>query len=179
MIAIPRAAVAAATPPLAGPTLPVCAGPIAPRNARRAPRRRRPVAGAVVVACAALAVGCGDDGLPQRITSGQESDLHTLVDRGRTAAAAGDLAATQAALQRLDAEVRALRERGALGADRAKELLKISAVTKLKATRTLQPAAPAETVVAPPAQAAAPPAVAPAGKPPKGHGKTKRHKKGD
>ena len=51
-----------------------------------------------VAACAALAVGCGGDGLPQRITPAQESDLHTLVDRGRAAAAAGDLAATRAAL---------------------------------------------------------------------------------
>ncbi len=132
-----------------------------------------------VAACAALAVGCGGEGLPQRITPAQESDLHTLVDRGRGAAAAGDLAATRAALDRLDAEVRALRDSGALDDGRAAELLKISAVTELKATRALRPAVPSTTVAAPPAAGTTPPAAAPPARSrPKGRGKAKDRKPG-
>lgn len=133
--------------------------------------------GAAVIACAALALGCGDDDPATRITPAQASDLHTLVDRGRTAAAAGDLDATRAALERLDAEVRALRDSGALDGGRAAELLKISAVTKLKAARTLRPAtpaAPATSVAAPPAATTSPPA----GKKPKGKAKGKGKKGG-
>ena len=134
--------------------------------------------GAAVMACATLALGCGDDDPAARITPAQESDLHTLVDRGRAAAAAGDLDGTRTALDRLDAEVRALRDSGALAGDRAAELLKISAVTKLKAARTLQPAAPAP-VPAAPAAATSPAAVPPTGRKPtakakaKGNGKAK------
>lgn len=140
---------------------------------RSGPRRSTLLA---VIACSALAIGCGGGGLGQRLTPGQESDLHTLIERGRTAAVAGDLAATHAALERLNTEVRALREKGALGDDSAAELLKISAVTELKATRTLQPAAPAApaTVAAPPAAATSPAASPPAGKKAKGKAKGKK-----
>jgi len=132
--------------------------------------------GAAVIACATLALGCGDDNPETRITPAQESDLHTLVARARTAATAGDLDATRAALDRLDAEVRALRDSGALDDGSAAELLKISAVTKLKAARTLQPAAaaaPATTVTAPPTAGTRPAASPPAGKKPKGKAKGK------
>jgi hypothetical protein len=132
--------------------------------------------GAAVMACATLALGCGDDDPVARITPAQESDLHTLVERGRTAATAGDLDGTRTALDRLDAAVRALRDSGALAGDRAAELLKLSAVTKLKAARTLQPAAPAP---APPAAATSPAAVPPAGQKPKAKAKGKgKGKKG-
>jgi len=132
--------------------------------------------GAAVMACATLALGCGDGDPATRITPAQESDLHTLVDRGRAAAAAGDLDGTRTALDRLDAEVRALRDSGALAGDSAAELLKISAVTKLKAARTLQPAAPAP---APPAAATSPAAAPPAGQTPRGKAKGKgKGKKG-
>ena len=133
--------------------------------------------GAAVIACATLALGCGGDDPGARITPAQASDLHTLVERGRAAAATGDLDATRAALDRLDAEVRALRGSGALDDDRAAELLKISAVTKLKAARTLPPAAPAApatSVAAPPAATASPAA----GQKPKGKGKAKGKKGG-
>ena len=132
--------------------------------------------GAAVIVCATLALGCGDDARRARITPAQESDLHTLVDRGRSAAAAGDLDTTGVALQRLDAAVRALRDSGALDDERAAELLKISAVTKLKAARTLQPAAAAT----PPAPAAATSSTAPPAAGKKFKGKAKRKgKKGD
>ena len=129
--------------------------------------------GAALLACATLALGCGDGGSGARITPAQESDLHTLVDRGRAAAAAGDLDATHVALDRFDAEVRALRGSGALDDDSAAELLKISAVTKLKAARALPPAAPA-----PPAAATRPAAAPPAGQEPARQGKAKAKGKG-
>lgn len=118
--------------------------------------RRRLIRSAITAAagaCLALTAGCGGDGLPSQLTPGQRADLHTLVGQARTAAGAGDLAGTNAALQRLKARVRTLRDDGALGKDRAAELLKYAAVAELKAARTVR--APVATP-APPAPAPAP-----------------------
>ncbi len=103
--------------------------------------RRRLIRSAVAAgagACLALTAGCGGDGLPSQLTPGQRADLHTLVGQARTAAGAGDLAGTNAALARLKARVRTLRDDGALGEDRAAELLKYAAVAELKAARTVR-----------------------------------------
>lgn len=119
-------------------------------------RRRllRSAAAAATGACVAFTAGCGGDGLPSQLTPGQRADLHTLVDQARTAAGAGDLAATNAALARLKARVRTLRDDGALEDDRAAELLKYVAVAELKAARTVR--VPVATAPAPPAPAPTP-----------------------
>ena len=134
MITVTLVALAAALP-RAGPTAHVdvagAAGPMRRRLLRSA------VAGGAG-ACLALTAGCGGDGLPSQLTPGQRADLHTLVGQARTAAGAGDLAGTNAALARLKARVRTLRDDGALGEDRAAELLKYAAVAELKAGRTVR-----------------------------------------
>jgi len=124
--------------------------------------RRRLIRSAVAAgtgACLALTAGCGGDGLPRQLTPGQRADLHTLVGQARTAAGAGDLAGTNAALARLKARVRTLRDDGALGKDRAAELLKYAAVAELKASRTVRapeatPPTPAPTPAPEPDDAA-------------------------
>ncbi|MEA2193721.1 MAG: hypothetical protein QOG42_155 [Solirubrobacteraceae bacterium] len=124
---------------------------------RRALCRSAAVAGAF--ACLALPAGCGDGGLPRQLTPGQRADLHTLVGQARAAAAAGDLGATQAALQRLAARVRTLRDDGALEKGSAAELLKHGALAELKAAHTIAP--PPAAVTPPPAAPPAPSATAP------------------
>ncbi len=126
--------------------------------------RRALLRGAVAVSAAgglALTAGCGGDGLPRALTPGQRADLHTLVGQARTAAGAGDLATTDAALERLKARVRTLRESGALDKAQAAELLKYAALAELKAQTTLRAAAQT-----PPAAVTPPPAPAPAAEPP-------------
>ena len=121
--------------------------------------RRRLIRSAVAAgagACLALTAGCGGDGLPSQLTPGQRADLHTLVGQARTAAGAGDLAGTNAALARLKARVRTLRDDGALGKDRAAELLKYAAVAELKAARTVRAPVATPAPPAPPAPAPAP-----------------------
>ena len=120
---------------------------------------RSTVTAAAAGACLALTAGCGGDGLPSQLTPGQRADLHTLVGQARTAAGAGDLAGTNAALARLKARVRTLRDEGALGKDRAAELLKYAAVAELKAARTVRapeatPPTPAPTPAPEPDDAA-------------------------
>jgi hypothetical protein len=152
---------------------------------RRTARRTALATG--TVACLLFAAGCGDGGLPRELTPGQQADLHALVSQARTAAGAGDPAATQAALERLQARVRSLRDSGAIEADRAAALLKYSALAELKAAHTIAPPPP------PPAPAADAPAPAPAAVTPppaaatatpraarkaKGHGHGKRAKPG-
>jgi len=125
----------AAALPRVGPTVDVDVAGAA------GPMRRRLIRSAVAAgagACLALTAGCGGDGLPSQLTPGQRADLHTLVGQARTAAGAGDLAGTNAALARLKARVRTLRDDGALGEDRAAELLKYAAVAELKAGRTVR-----------------------------------------
>ena len=139
----------------------------------------------------ALAAGCGGDGLPRELTPGQRADLHTLVGQARTAAGAGDLAATNAALARLKARVRTLRESGALDGDDATELLKYAALAELKAGATIRapvapPAAPTpppapDPAIEPPAAVTPPPAATAPGKAkkPKGDGRGKGAKQDD
>jgi hypothetical protein len=130
-----------------------------------------------------LCTGCGDGGLPPQLTPGQRADLHTLVGQARTAARGGDLAGTQAALHRLDARVRQLRDDGALDGDTAGELLQHSTLAGLKARATLKPAAageaPATTTPPPPVAAPPPPpAAASLGKAPKGKARGRAKKAG-
>jgi len=124
---------------------------------------RRSLMRCAVAAVAAVwlsgTTGCGGNGLPHEVTPGQRADLHTLVGQARTAAGAGDLAATSAALARLKARVRMLRASGALEGAHAAELLKYAALAELKAQVTIRAQArPAPAVTPPPAS---PPAVTP------------------
>jgi ribosomal protein S20 len=153
---------------------------------------------AAAALCLAFGAGCGGDGLPRQLTPGQRADLHTLVAQARTAAGADDLAATNAALARLEERVRALRESGAIDKEHAAKLLKYAALAELKAAHTVAPpVTPAATNPAPPASPPPPAAVQPApavtpppppargggagagkAKKPKGQGRGKGAKKG-
>ena len=97
--------------------------------------------------------GCGDD-TPQ-LAPIERKELHAFVDRARSAATARDLAATTAALEALQARVRALRQAGRIDRETAERLLKYSAIAQLRARSTLGSEAPA----APAAEAADPRAV--------------------
>ena len=81
--------------------------------------------------------GCGDR-RPQ-LAPIERTELHRFVDRARSAARAGDLPATSAALEALQARVRELRAGGRVDRDTAEQLLKYSAVTQLRARQTLAP----------------------------------------
>ena len=123
---------------------------------------------ALALAGALAATGCGDT--KAQLAPIERDELHGFVDRARTAARAKDPTATHAALEALQARVRELRGAGRLDREAAEQLLKYSAVTQLRARRTLgsaPPAAPAaqaesELPVAPPAEAAPDPSAAPA-----------------
>ena len=83
--------------------------------------------------------GCGDTAAP--LAPIERGELHGFVERARTAARAQDLAATNAALEDLQARVRTLRARGRIDPALADRLLKYSAVTALRARQTLAPVA--------------------------------------
>ncbi len=92
--------------------------------------------------------GCG--GGSPHLTPVQQTDLRTLLTRARTAAQERDLPSTRAALDTFAARVRSLRDHGDLAEDRAQTLLKFSAITTLKAARTIRtssstPAPPADS----------------------------------
>lgn len=123
---------------------------------------------AVALAAALVLAGCGDSG--PRLAPIERQELHAFVERARSAATRRDLAATNAALEALQARVRALREAGRIDGEMAQRLLKYSAIAQLRARSTLRsetppvpaaeadpPAAPAsEAEPAPPAAEAAP-----------------------
>lgn len=88
-----------------------------------------------VIACALVLVACGSSS-PQ-LAPIERDELHAFVDRARSAAMVRDLAATNAALEALQARVRELRARGRLSAKTAEQLLKYTAVTQLRARQTL------------------------------------------
>jgi len=153
------------------------------RPVRRVLRNAAVMAG--VAACLAGAAGCGSDELPPQLTTGQRADLHTLVGQARTAAGAGDLAATRTALEQFEARVRTLRDSGSLTDGGADELLKHAALAELKARRTIAattppPADPAATPppVTQPAPAVTPPPPVGGGAKPKAKGKGNGKAKG-
>ena len=96
---------------------------------------------AFAIACALVLAGCGES--DRQLAPIDRSELHRFVDRARVAARAGDLPATHAALEALQARVRELRAAGRVGDETAERLLKYSAVTQLRARTTLAPAGPA------------------------------------
>jgi len=98
--------------------------------------------------------GCG--GSSPQLAPIERDELHSFVERARSAARAGDLPATDAALEALQARVRELRGAGRLQREAADRLLKYSAVTQLRARTTLGSAAPAPAAPVP--AAPAPPA---------------------
>ena len=93
---------------------------------------------AFVIACALGLAGCGESDPP--LAPIDRAELHRFVDRARTAARAGNLPATHAALEALQARVRELRAARRVGEATAERLLKYSAVTQLRARQTLAPA---------------------------------------
>ena len=95
---------------------------------------------AFAIACALVLAGCGESDPP--LAPIDRAELHRFVDRARTAARAGDLPATNAALEALQARVRELRAAGRVDDAAAERLLKYSAVTQLRARQTLAPAGP-------------------------------------
>jgi hypothetical protein len=97
--------------------------------------RRRAYALACVLAFAIA--GCGDR-RPQ-LAPIERAELHRFVDRARGASRAGDLPATNAALEALRTRVRELRSAGRLDREIAEQLLKYSAVAQLRARQTLAP----------------------------------------
>lgn len=96
---------------------------------------------ALAIASALVLAGCGASDPP--LAPIDRSELHRFVDRARVAAHAGDLPATHAALETLQARVRELRAAGRLGDETAERLLTYSAVTQLRARQTLAPGGPA------------------------------------
>ena len=92
---------------------------------------------ALAIAGALLLAGCG--GSSPQLAPIERNELHAFVERARTAARAGDLPATHAALEALQARVRELRAAGRLDGEVAERLLKYSAVTQLRARTTLAP----------------------------------------
>lgn len=96
---------------------------------------------AFAIACAVVLAGCGES--DRQLAPIDRSELHRFVDRARLAARAGDLPATDAALEALRARVRKLRAAGRVGDETAERLLKYSAVTQLRARQTLAPGGPA------------------------------------
>lgn len=133
---------------------------------------------AVALAGVVILGGCGDDA-PQ-LAPIERKELHAFVDRARSAATARDLAATNAALEALQARVRGLREAGRIDPQTAARLLKYSAITQVRARSTLgsePPAAPTAEATEPPAVPAAEPAP-PAAEADPGDGNDKSKDKG-
>jgi hypothetical protein len=108
-----------------------------PRKGTTASMRRT----ALAIALALVIGGCG--GSRPQLAPIERTELHGFVDRARSAARAGDLPATNAALEALRARVRALRGAGRLDAESAARLLKYSAIAQLRARQTLPPRAAA------------------------------------
>jgi len=96
---------------------------------------------ALAIACGLVLAACGESDPP--VAPIDRTELHRFVERARVAARAGDLAATHAALEALQARVRTLRAGGRVGAETAERLLRYSAVTQLRARQTLAPGGPA------------------------------------
>ena len=90
---------------------------------------------ALPLACALVLAACGSSS-PQ-LAPIERDELHAFVDRARSAARAGDLPATNTALEALQARVRELRGAGRLDRETAEQLLKYTAVTQLRARQTL------------------------------------------
>ncbi len=95
---------------------------------------------AFAIAGAILLAGCGGSTSPP-LAPIERNELHGFVDRARSAARAGDLAATEGAIESLRARVRQLRGAGRIDDEAADRLLKYSAITRLRARQTLAPRA--------------------------------------
>ena len=108
---------------------------------------------ASVIAGVLVLGGCADS-RPQ-LAPIERKELHAFVDRARSAAKTRDLAATDAALEALQARVRALREAGRIEPEAADRLLKYSAIAQLRARTSLRSEPPPAPAVEP---AAEPPA---------------------
>ena len=92
---------------------------------------------AFAIACALVLAGCGES--DPTLAPVDRTELHRFVDRARVAVRAGDLPATDAALEALQARVRELRAAGRIADATAERLLKYSAVTQLRARQMLAP----------------------------------------
>jgi hypothetical protein len=131
--------------------------------------------GIAVLLAAGVLAGCGSGSCDQPgLTRGQAQGLTAQLEAARVAAAAGDVAATQAALAKFRGSVTRLRRVGSLS-DATARSLRVGAARVLQRVRS--DSAP------PPQPAATQPAPAPAPPPPKhekkheqkGHGKGKKH----